>query len=364
MTDIKFSGNKKVGTLCKEFKDAFGSTLRVYNGRSIADENDTLSAIRKEGTNGGELTVKGNILVGNFEKKVLEMYGIKVQVATADNTKLAADDITIAAAGREEDSIAPSKPQKEPQKDTATPTADSKTPGKAAELYKHYDDLSGDARNFLDTQKHLIAYDVQEYVLQNLVRKYPDHKLYEAVATKVKLLNLFYSTGILAVDAMAENIMSIKNIDELLHEKVAVPHLVEAISRLSLDKGERINYSFATKYCALHQPDKYPIFDSIVEAIFVKLMQDGNLPPYQYKTKKKEVSTDVYMTLEEFRLKLHDYASFIQIYDSFMQAYGLKGKLSYREVDWYLWGSFKEGGAKTRIEEIAPIPENKYREYK
>lgn len=136
MTNIKFSSNKKVGTLCKEFKEAFGSTLRVYNGRSLADENDTLSAIRKEGTNGGELTVKGNILVGNFEKKVLEMYGIKVQVATADNTKLAADDITIAAAGREEDSIAPSKPQK----DTATPTADNKTPGKAAELYKNFKD--------------------------------------------------------------------------------------------------------------------------------------------------------------------------------------------------------------------------------
>ena len=118
MANIKFSGNKKVGTLCKEFKEAFGGTLRVYNGRSLADENDTLSAIRKEGTNGGELIVKGNMLVGNFEKKVMEMFGIRVQVANVDNTKLAADDITIAAAGREEDSIAPSKPQK----DTATPT--------------------------------------------------------------------------------------------------------------------------------------------------------------------------------------------------------------------------------------------------
>lgn len=226
------------------------------------------------------------------------------------------------------------------------------------------EDLSKEARAFLDRQKHLVAYDVQEYVLQNLVQKYPDHKSYEAVATKVKLLNLFYSTGILAVDAMAENIMSIKNIDELLHEKAPVPRLVDAISKLTLNKGERINYSFATKYCALHQPDKYPIFDSIVEAIFIKLMQDGNLPPYKHKTKTREASTDVYMTQAEFKQKLHDYASFIQIYDRFMQAYGLKGKLSYREVDSYLWGSFKDGSVKTRIEALASIPENKYQEYK
>ena len=103
MTNIKFSGNKKVGTLCKEFKKAFGGTLRVYNGRLLADENDTLSAIRKEGTNGGELTVKGNMLVGNFEKKVKEMYGIRVQVANVDNSKLADNNVTLAAIGRNGD---------------------------------------------------------------------------------------------------------------------------------------------------------------------------------------------------------------------------------------------------------------------
>ena len=100
MAEIKLSGNKKVSTLCKEFQEAFGGTLRVYNGRSLADENDTLSAIRKGTAKSGTLTVSGNMLVGNFEKKVLEMYGIKVQVANADNTELADDNITITAAGR------------------------------------------------------------------------------------------------------------------------------------------------------------------------------------------------------------------------------------------------------------------------
>lgn len=100
MAEIKLSGNKKVSTLCKEFQEAFGGTLRVYNGRSLADENDTLSAIRKGTAKSGTLTVSGNMLVGNFEKKVKEMYGIRVQVANVDNSKLADNNITIAATGR------------------------------------------------------------------------------------------------------------------------------------------------------------------------------------------------------------------------------------------------------------------------
>jgi hypothetical protein len=119
MAEIKLSGNKKVSTLCKEFQEAFGGTLRVYNGRSLADENDTLSAIRKGAAKGGTLTVNGNMLVGNFEKKVKEMYGIRVQVANVDNSKLADNNITIAAAGRnlvKDENTQELKCDKEPKK--------------------------------------------------------------------------------------------------------------------------------------------------------------------------------------------------------------------------------------------------------
>lgn len=119
MAEIKLSGNKKVSTLCKEFQEAFGGTLRVYNGRSLADENNTLSAIRKGTAKGGTLTVNGNMLVGNFEKKVKEMYGIRVQVANVDNSKLADNNITIAAAGRnlvKDENTQELKCDKEPKK--------------------------------------------------------------------------------------------------------------------------------------------------------------------------------------------------------------------------------------------------------
>ena len=104
MAEIKLTGNKKIGTLCKEFKEAFGSTLRIYKSPSckgpFADPNATLASVRAEGAKGGELAVKGNMQVGNFEKKIAEMYGIGVQVANADDSKLADNSITLVAAGR------------------------------------------------------------------------------------------------------------------------------------------------------------------------------------------------------------------------------------------------------------------------
>ena len=105
MADFTLDGRVKVKTLKDEFKKNFGSTLRVYTnikceGEQAADDA-TLASIRAEGAKGGDLVVKGNMQVGNFEKKVAELYGIGVQVANADDSKLADNDITLVAAGKQ-----------------------------------------------------------------------------------------------------------------------------------------------------------------------------------------------------------------------------------------------------------------------
>jgi hypothetical protein len=104
MAEIALKGQMKVKTLKSEFKKAFGSTLRVYKSASckgaFADDDATLASIRAEGAKGGELAVKGNMQVGNFEKKVAEMYGIGVQVANADDSKLADNSATLVGAGK------------------------------------------------------------------------------------------------------------------------------------------------------------------------------------------------------------------------------------------------------------------------
>ena len=105
MAEFKLDGRMKVKTLKDNFKKNFGSTLRVYKSvtckGAMADDEATLAALRAEGKKGGELTVGGNLRVGNFEKKIAELYGIGVQVANPADTALSSNDITLAAAGRE-----------------------------------------------------------------------------------------------------------------------------------------------------------------------------------------------------------------------------------------------------------------------
>ena len=104
MAEFKLDGRMKVKTLKDTFKKTFGASLRVYKSVSckgaFADDNATLASIRAEGAKGGELVVAGNIKVGNFEKKLAELYGIGVQVANPADTELSDNNITIAAAGR------------------------------------------------------------------------------------------------------------------------------------------------------------------------------------------------------------------------------------------------------------------------
>ena len=100
MADFNIDGRMKVKTLKKQFKDAFGATLRVYKGNQFADEDATLASIRVGDAKGGELKCAGNLKVGNFENKMKELFGVKVQVANKDDNALANNDITIAAAGK------------------------------------------------------------------------------------------------------------------------------------------------------------------------------------------------------------------------------------------------------------------------
>lgn len=102
MADLTFDGRTKVKTIKASFKDNFGATLRVYTSvdcKVLADDNATLASIRTEGFTGGELTVKGNMKVSTFERRMAELYGIGVQVANADNSEFADDTSTLMSAG-------------------------------------------------------------------------------------------------------------------------------------------------------------------------------------------------------------------------------------------------------------------------
>lgn len=102
MAEIALKGKMKVKTLKAEFKKVFGATLRVYNDVTCrgeyADDNATLASIRTEGAKGGEFSVKGNMHIGNFEKKVADLFGIGIQVANANDSELIDNNITLSQA--------------------------------------------------------------------------------------------------------------------------------------------------------------------------------------------------------------------------------------------------------------------------
>jgi len=98
---LKITGSHKVKTLKKDFKSEFGLTLRIYNGSKFADGDATLASIRKGDAKGGEFSPRTNTQVGNLEKKIKELFGIKVQVASPDDSKLCDNKLTLSEALKE-----------------------------------------------------------------------------------------------------------------------------------------------------------------------------------------------------------------------------------------------------------------------
>ncbi len=99
MITLKISGRKTVKILKKEFKAAFDATLRIFVDTNIAEDTATLASVRKSSNKSGSITLRGNILVSNFEKIMIEDFGIKIQVADKNNEHLVDNSLTLAKCG-------------------------------------------------------------------------------------------------------------------------------------------------------------------------------------------------------------------------------------------------------------------------
>ena len=100
---MNINGRVKVKTLKAQFFDEFGLTIRVYDGRSFADDNATLASIRRGESIGGEFSPRKNTKVGNLEDKIKELFGLKTQIAGSDNSYLCDNNITLAKAKEDDD---------------------------------------------------------------------------------------------------------------------------------------------------------------------------------------------------------------------------------------------------------------------
>ena len=98
MAGFSITGQMKVSTLKKEFLKEFGLTLRVYDGRTFAEPTQTISKVRIKKGSGKGLSVAKNMKVGNFEDKIQEEFGLKVQVSGSDDSYLCNNNLTLNAA--------------------------------------------------------------------------------------------------------------------------------------------------------------------------------------------------------------------------------------------------------------------------
>jgi len=94
---FNITGQIKIKTLKKNFKAEFGLSLRVYDGKSFADDEKTISVVRKK-KGAGELSVRKSMLVGNLEDKILDLFGIKTQIAGSDDSYLCDNKLSLAVA--------------------------------------------------------------------------------------------------------------------------------------------------------------------------------------------------------------------------------------------------------------------------
>jgi len=151
-----------------------------------------------------------------------------------------------------------------------------------------------------------------ERALRWLFDTFPANVEPRQVLIKVVALNSLYHTNIFAVTEMAKHICS-RGIDRAL--AVGDPAVVDRIAKFPFT-GDR-HYSFATKYCSWHQPERFPIYDNLVERLL-----------WSYQR---------HLSFDDFsREELQDYPRYIAVIQSFIRRFGL-GAMTFRQVDKFLW---------------------------
>ena len=159
---------------------------------------------------------------------------------------------------------------------------------------------------------------VIEEALGELFGRYPLNTNPSHVLFKVVVLNRLYSAGVLAVEALAEEIykngaaidLAIANGDGLA---------VETISRITIKGKDLKFFSFATKYCNWHKQEAYPVYDSRVDRYLWSLQRYKSFSGFKLRSDLRK-----------------DYATFFKIMTDFRRNYGLES-FSFKDIDKFLW---------------------------
>lgn len=164
------------------------------------------------------------------------------------------------------------------------------------------------------------AYALPERTLSLLFNDlYPTNTKEEQVLLKVIVLNRIYGTNIWDTTSVAKHIMGL-DIDNRL--KCKDISLVNDLASMTFRGKARMFYSFATKYCSMHCPESFPIYDSLVKKMLLHFRD-----------------ADGFTSFQNGDLNRYDY--FVRIVHSFQSHYGLQ-QHSLKQIDVFLWLGGKE----------------------
>ena len=160
-----------------------------------------------------------------------------------------------------------------------------------------------------------------ETALGLLLTAFPWNQNRAHVLLKVAAINSLYSTQIYGVKEVAGRIEKL-SIDGRLES--GDTDIVEEIASVSFaskngdgDPIKRRNYSFATKYCAWHNSEKYPLYDSRVETCLRAYQQQEEFTePFDWED-------------------LRDFGRFRTVIDAFRSKY--LDDFGYKELDMFLY---------------------------
>lgn len=124
---------------------------------------------------------------------------------------------------------------------------------------------------------------------------------------KVAIIDSRYNTHLKSIDDAAKSIASVKNLDKRL--KIGDPSVVN-----ELVTKHGVSAVFASKYCHFSNPEKYPINDGNVRAVFVEYF---GIPKYRLERIFKKDYQNVLDYFERFKK---------EVYSD-----------NYKELDKYLW---------------------------
>jgi hypothetical protein len=154
-----------------------------------------------------------------------------------------------------------------------------------------------------------------EHSLEELVRQFPRNTDVRHVLLKVVAVNALHHTHIFAVDAVARHIQAdIENIDAAM--AAGSPDVVGKIAKVAI-QGKKYNlYSFATRYCSLHNPEAYPVYDLRVDHYLCQLQAQHPIAAFHHA-------------------ELCDYSRFVAIMTEFRDFHRL-GAFSFKKIGKFL----------------------------